>query len=131
MVALDAALEIHDAVDADQLATKARDLVRRFLAGVTSRLGDAAVEVVGPGPDAPRGAQVSLRHPEAAAVMSALIARGVIGDHRPPDLLRFGFSPLYVSHTDVEAALDVLTEVLATSEPAWDDPEHRRPRTVV
>jgi kynureninase len=72
---------------------------------------------------------VSLRHPEAAAVMSALIARGVIGDHRPPDLLRFGFSPLYVSHSDVETAVDVLADVLATGE--WDRPEHRAPRTVI
>jgi kynureninase len=128
MAALDAALEILDGIDPGQLATKAQDLVRRFLAGVASRVG-GEVEVVGPGSDEPRGAQVSLRHPEAAAVMSALISRGVIGDHRPPDLLRFGFSPLYVSHVDVEAAVDVMAEVLATR--SWDRPEHRAPRTVV
>jgi kynureninase len=128
MVALEAALAVFDRVDVEQLHAKAQALVRRFRAGIEARLG-STVEVVGPGADVPRGAQVSLRHPEAAAVMSALIARGVIGDHRPPDLLRFGFSPLYVSHADVEAAVDVLTDVLAAG--AWDRPEHRAPRSVV
>jgi kynureninase len=127
MVALEAALAVFDRVDVEQLHDKARALVRRFRDGVEARLAHA-VEVVGPGPDVPRGAQVSLRHPEAAAVMSALIARGVIGDHRPPDLLRFGFSPLYVSHADVETAVDVLADVLAKGE--WERPEHRAARTV-
>jgi kynureninase len=128
MIALDAALGIFADVDLAELTDKAQALVARFHAGATTRLA-RWVQVVGPGPGAPRGAQVSLRHPQAGAVMSALIDRGVIGDHRPPDLLRFGFSPLYVSHADVEQALDVLEDVLTTG--AWDRPEHRAPRAVV
>jgi kynureninase len=128
MVALEAALAVFEHVDLDELHAKARALVRRFRAAAEARLG-GAVEVVGPGPAEPRGAQVSLRHPEARAVMAALLARGVIGDHRPPDLLRFGFSPLYVSHTDVERAVETLADVLATGE--WRQARHRAPRTVV
>ena len=46
-------------------------------------------------PDA-RGSQISFRHPEGYAVMQALIARGVVGDFRAPDILRFGITPLYI-----------------------------------
>jgi kynureninase len=71
---------------------------------------------------------VSLRHAHADALTQALIARGVIGDHRPPDLVRFGFAPLYVRHVDVWDAVQHLREVLATR--AWDRPEHHARRTV-
>jgi kynureninase len=61
--------------------------------------------------------------------MSALIERGVIGDHRPPDLLRFGFSPLVVRAVDVFDAVTTLADVLATR--AHEDPRHLAPRTVI
>jgi len=127
MAALDAALAVREDVDPAVVAAKARALTRRFIDLVDARCGDE-VEVVTPRDPAGRGAQVSLRHPHAAAVMQALIARGVIGDHRPPDLLRFGFAPLYVSHTDVWDAVDHLTDVLRTG--GWDRPEHHTRPTV-
>jgi len=68
---------------------------------------------------AARGSHVSYAHPEGYAVMQALIARGVIGDFRDPDLIRFGFTPLYTRYADVWRAADTLREVLATGE--WDD----------
>ena len=67
-----------------------------------------------------RGSQVSLRHVEGYAIMQALIARGVIGDFRAPDLLRFGFAPLYVSFVEVWDAVETLCAVMA--ERAWDQP---------
>jgi len=127
MAALDAALAVREEVDPALVAAKARALTRRFIDLVDARCGDE-VEVVTPRDPAGRGAQVSLRHPHAAAVMQALIARGVIGDHRPPDLLRFGFAPLYVSHTDVWDAVDHLADVLRTGD--WDRPEHHTRPTV-
>jgi kynureninase len=120
MVALDAALEVWDGVALADAVAKARALTDRFVALVDARCGDA-VEVVSPRDATLRGAQVSLRHPEAYALTQALIARGVIGDHRPPDVVRFGFAPLYVRHLDVWDAVDTLADLLATG--AWDRPE--------
>ena len=79
-----------------------------------------------PGPPrdpAQRGSQVAFRHPEGYAVMQALIARGVIGDLRSPDILRFGFAPLYNGEADVDRAAAVLAEVLVAR--AWDRAEFR------
>jgi kynureninase len=58
-----------------------------------------------------RGNQISVRCPDAKAVMAELIARGVIGDHRPPDVLRFGFAPLYVTDEDAIRAAEILAEI--------------------
>ena len=126
--ALATALEVWDGVDMAAVGAKARALTDRFLALVDARCG-SDVEVLSPRDPCERGAHVALRHPEAYALVQALIARGVIGDHRPPDLLRFGFAPLYVSHTDVWETVDHLADLLATG--AWDRPEYRAMRTVI
>jgi kynureninase len=71
-----------------------------------------------------RGSQISFRHPEGYAIMQALIARGVIGDYRAPDILRFGITPLYTSAADVSAAARALGEVMAGA--LWDRPEYKK-----
>jgi len=63
-----------------------------------------------------RGSQVSLRHPDAYAVVQALIARGVIGDFRESDIVRLGFAPLYLSHEDALGAAVHLHEVVTGRE---------------
>ncbi len=80
-------------------------------------------ELASPADPAERGSQVSYRHPEGYAIMQALIARGVIGDFRAPDILRFGFTPLYTTHAEVAAAAGHIDAVMAASE--WDRPEHK------
>ena len=70
-----------------------------------------------------RGSHVSFRHPNGFEVMQALIARGVIGDYREPEVLRFGLTPLYLGHADVWDAVEVLKDVLDTR--AWDKPEFK------
>lgn len=127
MAALEAALQVWDGVDAAAVARKAASLTDTFISLVDQRCGDS-VEVVTPRDPERRGAQVSLRHPHADALTRALTARGVIGDHRPPDLVRFGFAPLYVRHVDVWDAVDVLVELLEAD--AWDRPEHHQRREV-
>jgi kynureninase len=82
------------------------------------------VTLITPREHAARGSHVSFRHPEGYAVMQALIARGVIGDYREPEVLRFGITPLYVGHADVWDAVEILRDILDTR--AWDRPEYFR-----
>ena len=118
MAALDAALDIWDAVDMAALRTRSTELTELFIAEV-----EAATDLVLASPRDPArcGSQVSFRHPQGYAVMQALIARGVIGDFRAPDILRFGFTPLYIGPEDVRAAAAILADILRTG--AWDRPE--------
>jgi kynureninase len=126
MAALETALEVWDGVDPATVAAKGRSLTTAFVELVDERCG-GQVEVVSPRDAHQRGAQVSLRHGHAYALTQALIDRGVIGDHRPPDLVRFGFAPLYVRHVDVYDAVEVLADLLHTG--AWDRPEFHARRT--
>lgn len=75
-----------------------------------------------------RGSQISLAHPEAFPIMQALIARGVIGDFRAPDVLRFGMTPLYLRYVDLWDAVAALRDVLATGE--WQQAQFRTRRKV-
>lgn len=121
MSALDAALDVFDAVDLSALRTKADALFELFVTEVR-RLAPE-LELATPTDAARRGTQVSLRHPEAYAVMQALIAAGVIGDFREPDIMRFGLTPLYLSYADVQRAAEILGEVMRSA--AWDRPQYK------
>jgi kynureninase len=103
-----------------RLAAKARALGDVFLDLVAARCPSLEPAC----PREGRGSQVSFRHPEAYPVMQALISRGVIGDVRRPDILRFGLAPLYNRFVDVDDAVDQLADILDTG--AWDRPEHKR-----
>jgi len=109
MSLLDAALDVYDGIGMSELRAKSVALTGLFIDLVDERLG---LEVASPRDPQRRGSQVSLRHPDAAGVYERLVAAGLQGDVRPPDLLRFGFAPLYVSFTDVWDAVDVLAGVL-------------------
>lgn len=128
LAALDAALEVWDGLDLAQVWDKVAALGELFVSLVDERCADLDVAVASPRSPAQRGAQVSLRAPHAGAVMQALADRGVIGDSRPPDVLRFGLTPLTTCYADVWDAVEQLRSVLA--ELAWDDPRYRRPPPV-
>ncbi|NBM16873.1 kynureninase [Streptomyces sp. GC420] len=113
MLALEAALDVWDGVRIEAVRAKSLALTDFFLECVEAYVPKGRAESVTPAAHPERGSQVSLRCADAAAVMERLIARGVVGDHRRPDILRFGFTPLYVSFADVERAGAVLGEVLS------------------
>lgn len=111
MLALEAALEVWDDVSINAVRTKSLALTDFFLECVESYVPEGTVESVTPSPHTERGSQVALRCTDAGNVMRRLIDRGVIGDFREPDVLRFGFTPLYVGFGDVERAARVLGEM--------------------
>jgi kynureninase len=117
MQALDAALDVM--LEADMAAMRAKSLALGdlFLALVEQQCGKHGF-VNGSAARHERGSQVGLLHPEGYAIMQALIARGVIGDFRAPDMLRFGFAPLYNRYTDAWDAVAALKSVMDTR--AWD-----------
>ena len=111
-----------------KVTDRLNELTRRFIDLVEAQCGSFGIELASPRDPARRGSQVCFQHPAAYAVMQALIARGVIGDFRAPDILRFGFAPLYVRHVDVWDAVEQLRDVLATR--AWDRPEFMQSKAV-
>ncbi|WP_328670559.1 kynureninase [Streptomyces sp. NBC_00328] len=113
MLALEAALEVWDGVSIDSVRAKSLALTDYFLECVSAYVPEGRVESVTPSAHAERGSQVALRCADAGAVMKRLIDKGVVGDFRHPDILRFGFTPLYVGFTDAERAARVLAETLS------------------
>ncbi|MDN3026464.1 kynureninase [Streptomyces sp. S.PB5] len=113
MLALEAALEVWDGVSIEAVRAKSLALTDFFLECVSAYVDEGRVECVTPLAHAERGSQVALRCDDAGDVMKRLIERGVVGDFRHPDVLRFGFTPLYVGFRDVERAARVLGEVVA------------------
>ena len=99
-----------------------------FIAEVEARGAGRGLSLLTPREHHLRGSQVSFAHAEGYAIMQALIARGVIGDFRAPDILRFGFTPLYTRYADVWKAAGVLADILATG--AWDRPEFKARKKV-
>ncbi|MEU6544616.1 kynureninase [Streptomyces sp. NPDC046859] len=112
MLALEAALDVWDGVPVEAVRAKSLALTDFFLECVGAYAPAGRVEPVTPAAHAERGSQVALRCADAGDVMKELIARGVVGDFRHPDVLRFGFTPLYVSFADTERAARVLADVL-------------------
>src|SRR3546814_705830 len=101
--------------DFDALVRKSRTMCEWFIALVEKNCPD--MQLVGPRGGA-RGSHVSFAHPEGYPIMQALIARGIIGDFRAPDVLRFGFAPLYNNFEDVWRAAETLKSTVDTRE--WD-----------
>lgn len=127
MSALDAALDAYDGVDMHAVKAKADALFDLFVREVEAQ--PPSLEILTPREAERRGSQISLRHPEAYAVMQSLIARGVIGDFRQPDIIRLGLTPLYLRYADVQRAVEILGEVMRSGE--WDRVDYKRRAKVV
>ncbi|WP_422374903.1 kynureninase [Roseibium sp.] len=118
---LHAALDVFEDVDMADIRRKSVSLSELFISEVEAKCPQ--LELASPRDPECRGSQVSFRFGEGYAVVQALIARGVIGDFRAPDVMRFGFTPLYLSHQDVVDAVDILRDILETE--SWNRPEFK------
>jgi kynureninase len=118
--ALKAALDLMDDVDLALVRTKSLGLTRLFMDLAEPICRDFGARIITPRDDG-RGSQVAMRHEHGHAIVQAMIARGVIGDFRAPDIIRFGFAPLYISYRNVADAAATLRDVLESD--AWRDPK--------
>lgn len=120
-VALEEGVRLACEVDMQDVRRKSIVLSEFFIGQVETRLIQFGFELASPRESDRRGSQISLRHPEAYPIMQALIADSVIGDFRAPDILRFGFAPLYTRFVDVEQAVCQLEQVMLSER--WRDPQ--------
>ena len=121
LAALEASMDIWDVVDIEDVRAACLALGDRFIAAVGSSC--PMLTLATPRDHALRGSQVSFRHPEGYAIMQALIARGLIGDFRAPDILRFGLTPLFIGADDIDRAVAIITRVMDGA--LWDRPDYR------
>ena len=128
IIALETALSVFDTVDMRQLRAKGIALGDLFIRLVDQELAGHGFGLASPRDGRIRGSQVSLTHPEGYAIMQAVIARGAVGDFRAPDILRFGFAGLYVTHADIWDAIAVLRGVM--DQRLWDQPQYKAVKAV-
>ena len=121
LASLEAALDIWDGVDMQEIRTRSIALSELFISEVEKNCPQ--LTLASPRDPAQRGSQVSFHFEEGYAAMQALISRDVIGDFRAPDIMRFGFTPLYLDEKDVIGAVEILADILATN--AWDTPQFK------
>ena len=121
IAALECGLDLLLEADRAQAEAKGLALCAQFIEDVETRCAGHGLKLIGPRSVAERGLHVSFAHPEAYALVQALIARGVIGDFRDPDIARFGFPPLYVRYVDVWDAVELLREVLESGAHGRDE----------
>jgi kynureninase len=126
MTVLDAALDVWEGVDMADLRAASIALSERFITEVAARCPD--LRLASPRDPHQRGSQVSFHFEHGYAAMQALIAHGVIGDFRAPDIMRFGFTPLFIDAGDVARAVAIIAKVM--NDRLWDAPAFRQKAAV-
>ena len=126
MAALDTALDVWDHANIDDVHTKSIELSEQFISGIKAHCPD--LKLCSPSNSQLRGSHVSFHFDDGYAVIQALIARGVIGDFRAPDIIRFGITPLYIDEENIDKAIDIIYDVI--SRRLWDRNEYRQRATV-
>lgn len=122
LTALEAALEAWNGVDMAELRAASLHLSETFISEVEAKCSE--LTLISPRNGQERGSQVSFAFEHGYAAMQALIAHDVIGDFRAPNVMRFGFTPLYLDETDVRRAADILADILDNR--LWDKPEYKK-----
>ena len=128
MTALEEALKIYEGVSMQAIRAKSSSLTQLFIDLYDAHIAPLGFGLATPRDATRRGSQVSFTHEQGYAIMQALIAQGVIGDFRAPNILRFGFAPLYVSHVDVVRSVQLLCEIFTSK--AWVNPEFQQRKAV-
>jgi kynureninase len=128
LAALDESLKMWEGVSMSEIRRKSMAQTSRFIERVEAECKGYGLTLISPRESQLRGGQVSFAHESGYPIMQALISRGVIGDFRTPNILRFGFSPLYVSFADIDRAVATFAEILRTD--AWRAPEFASKQTV-
>jgi kynureninase len=128
VIALESALEAFEGVDMEVLRAKSVALGNLFIELADQELEGLGCTLATPRDANERGSQVSLAHEQGYAIMQALIDRNVIGDFRAPDILRFGFAPLYVTYVDIWDTIATLKDIIRTG--AWDTEAFRTRKSV-
>jgi len=113
MSVLDAAMDVYGGVDLHQVRDKSISLSELFLALANEKQELSSLILSSPTESADRGSQLAFSHPQAFEISQALIDKGIVVDFRSPDILRFGFAPLYVSHCDIYKAVEVLAKIVS------------------
>ena len=121
MSVLDSALDIWEEVTLDDVWAQSKKLSSHFIDLVEAKVSSDILKLVSPRDPEARGSQVSFAFDNGYAAIQALIAKGIIGDFRAPNIMRFGFTPLYLDEEDVEKAAEVLIRVIIERE--WDQPQ--------
>jgi len=121
LASLEAAMRVWDDIDMLELRQASINLQEIFIAGVEANCPE--LTLASPRNAEERGSQVSFAYEQGYAVMQALIAHDVIGDFRAPNIMRFGFTPLYIDEADVQRAVEILTDILNNR--LWDKPEFK------
>ena len=122
LAALEASLDIWETVNIKDVRETSIQLTDQFIKGVEQKC--PMLQLITPRIPENRGSQVSFSFKHGYAVMQACIERGVIGDFRAPDVMRFGFTPLFVDSQDVERASEILAEIM--SKDLWNDPKFQK-----
>ena len=128
LVALDVGVALAERAGIDAIRAKSIAMVTTLMRLVEQECAEFGFAAITPHDARHRGSHLALRHADGYPIMQALIDRGVIGDFRAPDVLRFGLAPLYLRYVDLWNAVAVLREVMQTR--AWDRPDYHRRRRV-
>ena len=119
---LEVGVDIMARADIQAIRKKSKKMGDLFIAAVEQSCKDFGFGIASPRNADQRGSHVSLTHENGYAIMQALIERGVIGDFRAPDILRFGLTPLYLRYVDVWDAVEILADIMASE--TWKDPKY-------
>lgn len=126
--AMKAGLEVACEADMNEVRAKSMALTDLFIELVEAKCAGHGVELVSPRDAARRGSQASFSHENGYAIVQAMIDRGVIGDFRRPNIMRFGFAPLYISYEDVWRSAEIMQDILENR--TWDQPHFRAENAV-